>query len=150
MPDATVKSHSDAWVDQNAAHKNHGHGNRLWVRGAGTENQRQSFVGFAKPFPNNDALVVLSATLILRVKDDWSGNHNVTATRIRETWKEHRVTWTNAPAITTKNSATENVTDASDGDRVEVDVTDILGDIALGDDWFGIRLELDDDVARTF
>ncbi len=150
MPDATVKSHSDAWVDANAAHKNHGHGNRLWVRGSGSGNLRQSFVGFAKPFPHNDALVVLSATLHLRVKDDWSGNHNVTAKRVTETWKEHRVTYTNAPSVTTKNSATENVTNASDGDAVDIDVTDILGDIALGDDWFGIRLELDDDVARTF
>ncbi len=96
------------------------------------------------------SLVVTGATLVLRVKDDWSGSHDVTATRITETWKENRITWTNAPAVTTQNQATENVTDAEDGDEVDIDVTDILGDIALGDDWFGIRLELDDDVARTF
>ncbi len=151
MPDATVKSHSDTWVDQNAAHKNYGKGNRLWVRGSGSGLQRQSFISFAKPFPNNDALVVVSATLVLRVKDDWSGSHDVTVTRVTETWKEHRVTWTNAPSVTTQNQATETVADASDGDEVDIDVTDILGDVALGDDWFGVRLELDDDVGnKTF
>ena len=36
-------------------------------------------------------------------------------------------------------------------DEVDIDVTDILGDIALGDDWFGVRLEIDDDVGnKTF
>lgn len=150
MPDAEVKSHSDAWINQDAQHKNWGKGNRLWVRGPGTGHQRQSFIGFAKPFPNNDRLVVVAATLTLRVKDDWSGSHNVTVTRVTDTWKEHRITWANAPNTTTKNQAVENVTNASDGDKVEIDVTDILGDISLGDDWYGVRLELDDDVPRTF
>jgi hypothetical protein len=150
MPEATVKSHSDTWVSQNAAHKNYGKGNRLWVRGAGSGLQRQSFISFAKPFPNNDALVVVSATLILRVKDDWAGSHDVTARRVTETWKEHRVTWTNAPSVTDSNAATETVNAAADGDEVDIDVTDILGDVALGADWFGVRLELDDDVGRTF
>ncbi len=151
MPDATVKSHSDTWVDQNAPHKNYGKGNRLWVRGSGSGAQRQSFISFAKPFPHNDALVVVSATLILRVKGTWSGSHVVTVTRVTESWKEHRVTWTNAPNVTTKNQATETIATASDGDEVDIDVTDILGDIALGEDWFGVRLELDDDVGnKTF
>ncbi len=150
MPDATVRSHSDAWVAQDAQHKNWGKGNRLWVRGTGSAAARHAFIGFAKPFPHNDALVVVNATLTLRVKDDWGGSHDVTARRVTETWKESRVTWANAPATTDQNAATETVNAASDGDKVEIDVTDILGDIALGDDWFGIRLELDDDVARTF
>ncbi len=151
MPDATLKSHSDTWVDQNAQHKNYGRGNRLWVRGTGSSAARHAFIGFAKPFPNNDALVVTNATLILRVKDDWSGSHDVTARRVTETWREHRITWANAPATTDQNNATETVADASDGDKVEIDVTDILGDISLGADWYGIRLELDDDVGnKTF
>ncbi len=150
MPQATIKSHSDAWVNLDSPHKNHGKGNRLWVRGSGSGLARQTYIGFAKPFPHNDALVVTSATLILRVKDDWNGSHDVTASRITETWREGRITWTNAPDITTRNQSTENVTNASNGDEVDIDVTDILGDVALGEDWFGIRLELDDDVPRAF
>lgn len=150
MPDATLKSHSDAWTDQVAEHQNRGKGNRLHVRGPGSGHQRQVYLGFAKPFPHHDNIVVLQATLQLRLKDDWGGSHTLTAKRITHTWKEHRITWDNAPDTTDRNSSTENVTGASAGDLVEIDVTDILSDISLGDDWFGIYLELDDDVDRTF
>lgn len=151
MPSATVKSHSDAWVDQNAAHKNHGRGNRLWVRGAGSGLQRQSFLSFAKPFPNNDAIVIISATLTLRVKDTWAGSHVVTASRVTETWKEDKITWTNKPAIDSTNAASATVPASSDGDQVDIDVTDIMQDVSNGGDYFGFRLELDDDVAsKTF
>lgn len=150
MPTATVRSHSDAWVAENSDHQNFGGGVRLWVRTVATGNARRSFLSFAKPFPHNDAVGIVSATLQLRLKDAWTGSQVVTARRVTETWKENRVNWANQPAVTTTNEATYTVSSGADGDEIDIDVTDIIQDVASGGDWFGLRLSLDTDNKRAF
>lgn len=150
MPTATIRTHSDSWVAQDSQFQNHGGGNRLWIRSTATTSGRRAFISFAKPFPHNDTVGVVSATLQLRLKDSWSGTQTIGVQRVIETWKQNRITWNNAPTTSGVNTASLVVTGGADADLVEIDVTDMMEDVAAGGDWFGFRLTSGRDLKRAF
>src|SRR5690606_11739069 len=41
------------------------------------------------------------------------------------------------------------VANLSDGDEIEIDITDLVADSAAGAVWFGVRLEIDTDTGST-
>lgn len=143
---AEINIRTDAWVNEAKPSLNYDKTNKLRVRGTGTSAQQYAFLFVAPPFP--PSATVISATLTLHTAAAWSGTSILTAKRVTETWKEHHVTWTNKPDVSATNSAAATVTDASAGDSITLDIADMLNDVSSGSDWFGIRLELDDDAER--
>lgn len=90
------------------------------------------------------AATVISATLRLTLRaSHWNGHsHTVTAKRLTGAWKASKITWNNSPPVTDTNAASVTV-DALGGTEVELDVTGLVSDANLANQWFGIRLELD-------
>src|SRR5690606_23745659 len=52
-------------------------------------------------------------------------------------------------SVTNTNAASEQVSDLSPGDEIEIDVTAMHADVAAGAVPYGIRLEIDTDTADT-
>lgn len=151
MPTTTIRSHTDAWIDQSAQYQSHGKTPRLYVRSTDSSLGRRSFIAFAKPFPHNDALDVVEATLKLYVRDadKWAGSTTIKVRRVTSSWKENRVNWNNQPDVGTTDSEV-TVVDPDANDLVEIDVTDRLQAVAAGGYWYGLRVASDRDVKLSF
>lgn len=147
MSETLISPSVDSWVDQTLPGANRPATPKLRLHGSGSANQQRAFIFFAKPFPFG--ATVFEGILRLKIAGAWSGTHTITAKRVTEQWREGHITWDNQPAVTATNSASVSVTDAADGDEVEIDLTAMLNDVAGGGAWFGIRLELGSDAART-
>jgi hypothetical protein len=142
-----VPATADAWVDQNDQGTNHGQKAKLWLNGGGGTDQRYAFLFFARPF--GFAANVHSAILRFYLAEDWAGALTVTAKRVTEPWQENRVNWNNRPGVDGANAATTAAITAPADTEIELDVTDMMGDVAQGADWFGFRLELSGDNMRA-
>lgn len=114
---------------------------QLHVRGSGTSQERQAFLFFPSPVPAG--ATVITATLTLTpVKTGWAGEQ-VTAKRITAGWSTP--TWNDRPAVTDTNAASAI---GSGSTPIALNVAAMLGDVAGGADWYGVRLELDTDILR--
>lgn len=89
---------------------------------------------------------VISATLRLMLRaSHWNDHdHTITAKRITQSWKESKLTWNNAPSVTSSNSASVvvNTLVTAPGAEVELDVSNLVSDAMAAGAWYGIRLEL--------
>ena len=137
----------DAWIDQDRPAANYGQTTKLWLNGGGGSDQCYAFIFFARPFP--PGVTVLSAILRLRLGESWGGAQTLTAKRIEERWKANRINWNNRPATSALNAASVNVSALPAGSVVEIDITDLMGDVSAGAKWQGIRLELSTDSNRA-
>lgn len=132
-----IDAGADAWIEEANPAANHVQTGALFLNGtAGSE--RRSFLFFPRPFPLGATIFV--ATLRFYLFPAWPGANVVTARRITGFWIERAIKWTNQPATTATHAATADVNDAPVGAEVEIDVTDMMGDVSAGGDWFGIRL----------
>lgn len=136
-----VKSSIDSYVDEDRPAANFGKAIKLWMNGGGGSNDRYSYIFFARPFPIG--ATVASAILKLNLAGDWAGANTITAKRITERWKESTIRWQNRPTTSATDAGTVNVAALPSGTEVEIDLTDMLGAVALDGEWFGIRLEVD-------
>src|SRR5215207_1964516 len=149
MPSATLRPHTDTWVGEEAPNQNHGTGVKIRVRGSGSGNERKGLIFFRPPFRRG--ATILSATLYLSAKKNWgAGTRTITARRIEESWREGRVTWANQPSASSTNEATLVVGALTDGEEIELDVTDQLQDHSDGDPFHGFKILLSTDEARAF
>lgn len=128
----------DAWVREDKASSNYGGGKGLKVKNTASA-KRHTFLRFSRPFPLGAQ--VTEATLTLTLRKAFSGTVTVTAKRVTGSWKENRVTWDTAPAVTGTNSASVAIVDGEAGEQVTIDLAPMLQDVADGGAWHGLRLE---------
>lgn len=146
MPTNTVRSSYDTFIAEPFPDQNFADWRQLNLTG-GTGDHRYGFVYFGGMPPQG--AVVSSALLRVWLRRDWAaGTHTVTVKRVTSSWKESKLTWNRAGSAqiaTATHAASATVTGGpgSAGTRVELDVTGILGDIAAGQPWYGLRLEVD-------
>lgn len=139
MASKTLTTAIDTWANQDAPGINHGTGRRLYLNGQASH-KRYGYMFFGKPYPIGSLIV--SAHLTLRLAAAWSGTNIITVSRITQPWKESKLTWTNAPAITATHAATATVTGGAKNQVVTIDVTAMLQDVAAGGAWYGFRVEI--------
>lgn len=137
----------DAFVRQDRPDANYGSAAKLWLNGGAGSDTRYAYLFFSRPFP--PGVTVLSATLRLYLADAWASSQTITAKRIVGSWSEGRIKWSNRPSVDGTNPGSVNVSALAAGAEVEIDVTNMLGDVSAGGAWYGIRLELDTDVNRS-
>lgn len=148
MPTTTTRPSADAWIDEAKPAANRPRTPRLRLRSSDTSVGKRTFVFAALPFFQGSGAHVVSATLRVFAANDWSGTQTITAKRVTQRWAENRVTWNNQPAVSGTNAAQKIVTDAAEDDEIEIDLTAMVADVAAGQIWFGLRLELDSDSDR--
>lgn len=149
MADATLRAHTDTWIEEDAPNHNHGSGVKLRIRGPGSGLERRVLVYMRPPFRRG--ATISSAILYLSARAGWgAGIRQITARRVEESWKENRVTWANQPSHTGVNAASVNVTNLADEEEIALDVTDQLQDVSDGDPFHGWKIFMDTDEARSF
>ncbi|PXY33549.1 hypothetical protein BAY59_10730 [Prauserella coralliicola] len=155
MPTNSSRSSYDTLINEQSPNINYGDWNLVTVAG-GVGDRRYAFLYFPGVPPAGSTIT--SATLRLWLQgSNWTGGpHTITARRVTDTWKESLLTWNRAAGSAVPlmgspvNPGSEPVTGGADGQLVEIDVSLMLADIAAGERWYGIRLEVDtaDGVAR--
>lgn len=150
MPTMTVPVITDSYVDEDRPGHNFGQAVSLWVNAnSGASKRRYGLINPARPF--DLAATVSLATLRLTVKGAaWTGDNIVTIKRVTGKWTENRANWNNRPAVSATNAATFTISNANDGDEFEWDLTDMFGDVASGDEYRGLRIEVDTNGNKAF
>ncbi len=132
---------TDAFTYQTSPTTNYGISTLLSLNGSGAAGRR-SYLFAPRPFPLGATIV--SAVVKTYLGMAWAGGpHTITAKRITSTWRESTITWSVAPTVTVTNAGTEAVTAGTLNQLVEIDVTSMMQDVAAGNTYYGIRLELD-------
>jgi hypothetical protein len=148
--DTFQKTTVDTFDEKARTTTNHGGQAFISVNGDGTTTRR-GYIHFARPFKLG--ATIFSATLrlhLLETGTEWNGSHTVTARRVTEPWGEYMETWATAPATVALNSATGSVSGGSDGDLLEIDLTDMMNDVSAGEVWYGVRLEVNTSGSKSF
>ena len=141
MASKVLHTSTDSWVNQDAPGINHGPDRRFYLNGDASHT-RLGYAYFSQPFP--DGALILSATLELTLAAAFGSTTVVTAKRITEKWLESKINYTNRPAITATHSASDSVPSSSPaGHKVQIDVTDMLQDVANGSAWYGVQISID-------
>jgi hypothetical protein len=149
----TLRNAVDIWVTQKRLTANMPNTIRLRVQTATNQN-KYSFVYFARPFPLG--AVVVSATLKLYADTPGGTNwpalsRTVTLKRVLGSWKVGRITYNNAPGVTTSGQVAVTKTAAiSDGTEWAFDVTSHMQLVSDGAAWYGWRLEINESTERKF
>lgn len=146
MPVATIRTAIDSYVKENHPMENNASVRKLKLRGSATDMTSQAFIFFNRSFPRN--ATVHSAKLYITLAGGWSGTNGLTISRVTQSWVENRIRWSNKPNITSTHEVTQNVVGGSDGEEVEIDVTDIYSDVSAGANYYGLSIELTQDVLR--
>lgn len=141
-----VRSRIDTFANEAAPKQNYADGVKLSLNGGVSADNRQAFIFLARPFPLGSS--ILEATLKLHLAGAWTGTQTVTAKRITASWKENKLTWDDRPAASVTNSASVTVTGGTDAQEIELNLAPMLSDVSAGDEWYGVRLELDADATR--
>lgn len=140
--DSEVHSSVDSWTAQDAPGRHHARTSRLWLCGDNAASKRRyTFIHLHRPFPLNAN--VISATLHLHAKDNWTGGaHTVNVERVTAQWGEKRINWNNQPTVG-GTAVTKSVT-ANARDPIDIDVTAIYNAVTVGGTYHGLRLRLND------
>ena len=138
----------DAWANEAKPGINYGPVARLWVNGGAGGNDRQTYIWFPNKVPANAK--VLSAVLRLRLYGAWASTNNITIQRITTKWAESTLRWNNRPTTTTTNQEAVAIVSGVDKQLIEIDVMDMMQDVANGGAFHGFRITLTQDVSRSF
>jgi hypothetical protein len=136
----TLRTSSDSWVNEDHPAINHGPDRRFFLNGDASH-KRYGYAYFSKPFPGG--ALILDAELTLTLAAAWAGTTTITINRIVESWKESQINYTNRPSITTTHQATATVVGGSAGQRVTIDLTQMIADVAAGAAWYGVQIQID-------
>jgi hypothetical protein len=112
---------------------------------AGGADEKYSYVWFPNPFARYGD-EASSCTVVFYLAGDWSGTVTLTAKRITQAWKQKTVKWGVSgakPTVSATNAGTVSVVNGTIGDRIVMDLTAMMVDVAAGNAWHGIRLESD-------
>jgi hypothetical protein len=135
-----LRTSSDSWVNEDSPGTNHGPDRRFFLNGQASH-KRFGYAYFSKPFPGG--ALILDAELTLTLAASWAGTTTITINRIVESWKESKINYTNRPSITTTHQATAAVVGGSAGQRVTVNLTSMVADVAAGAAWYGVQIQID-------
>lgn len=133
-----------AWVAEDRQQDSFYNTPTLALDGTGGD-ERRAFIWFPSPVSRKSD-VITRAVLTLYLSNAWAGTTTITAKRVTETWKQREVKWGGSgsnPNVSGTNVGTQTVIGGVAGDRVEIDVTAMLQDVAAGGEWYGFRLEID-------
>lgn len=140
MSDSIVFVGMDAWANEALPNQVNAETRGLKVDST-TNEAKRSYLHFKLPFTPGDVVDVTEATLRFRPKGAIGGTRTFTAVRIAEAWSPRRLSWSNRPTLDLTVSASVVVSNAADGDIVEMDVTPLLAGVAAGTaEWHGFRL----------
>ena len=137
---AVVEARIDAWIDEALVQVNHHGGHYLQLRGdAG--NRRYAFLHFSMPDGFRPGVTVRSAILRCYVAGtNWTGSQNITAVRVDSSWTEQTITWAAQPTFSNTNGIVVAVSNATDGQELELTLTSMLQNVASGSLFFGVLL----------
>src|SRR5262245_14674749 len=140
MPTTELRASYDARVSEATANTNFGEERFLAVRtGSGTN--QYNYVAWAG-LPEVGSTIVSSATVRVWLKGTaWTGTNDIIVRRVVEGWKEAQVTWNNKADVDTGVFASNSVTNGTDGQSVDIDVTAIMAAVMTGSAWFGFRVQ---------
>ncbi len=143
----TIICTSDAEVREASPSANFSFKAKASVNGGSGSDDRQYFLHFTLPFPKK--ATIISADLVLVASGTWPSSNDLTARRVTEKWSESKIKWNNRPAVSTSHAdVTHNSGD--DGDTITFDVSTLLQQASNGSDYFGFRIEIDQDHTRSF
>lgn len=129
---------TDAWIEENHPNRNHSSGDVVKVQAS----ERKGLLHM--PIREITGRTVLSGYLVLHAHGSNTAQE-ITAHLITEGWRTDEVTWDNAPAPGTTQATSVGATD--DGESVQVDIDDLLQEVADGTKWRGLLLTTDEDTA---
>jgi len=131
----------DSCIDEDNPKQNSGGQRTLSLCGKTNETQ---YALLFFPLPKHiRRYTILTATLELHEKSSDFAGTTITAKRISQTWNEGDVSWNNQPNASGTNQA--SCSGDGVGGKDEIDVSDMLEDVADGDKYYGIRLEISGD-----
>lgn len=137
----TLRSPVDAFTREDAVNRNTANVSFLRVSVDGAGEGRFTYIFF--PGPEADANIAQALLRLWTRTGLGGGPYTITIRRISESWAEDRITWNNQPAVAGA-VISEPIGSAIPNDTlVELDVTDLYAEAAAGEDWFGLRLEID-------
>lgn len=143
----TIVASYDSFVNQSQPDANFGDVTYLRVR-ADTGENRRSYVYFPVDTRKMTDGVIVSATLRLYFKGT-NASSTITAKRVTAKWREGNITFTGEPNSTDTNAASTTAGGAN-GEALEIDVTDIVGDWVSGKAVYGFRIITGATTLRTF
>lgn len=91
---------------------------------------------------------ILSAILSCAVRDNWI-NQTISARALASDWRVAKVNWNNKPALTGATVTSAATGALSDGDRFDLDVTDLVQAIADGQANYGWQITTSQSTARS-
>lgn len=148
----TVRNAIDASVKQSDPNKGLPTAERLRVRSADTGQANYAFVKFARPFPLSASIVSAKLRIYSADVATWPAmTRTVTVKRVTEAWKQGQLVYSNRPAVTTTGQvAVTKFTSIPKDTLWEFDVTAMMQLVADNTDWYGFRLEINEDAVRRF
>jgi hypothetical protein len=145
MPSATMRTAVDSFVREARPKENFGADRILKVRGPGSNDGARIFIFFTRPFPRGAN--VFSATLRLTLAGAWGGTNGLVVRRITQPWAEDKVRWNAQPDVSDE-SITQTITNGTDLQEVEINLTTMMTSVSRGAAWYGFRLALNQNVLR--
>ena len=139
-----VVAQSDSHCRQVAPTSNAAAAARLLLRGTGSSHAEQAFLHFTPPFPQGAQ--ILSAILHLYRQGAWTATKTVNVHRVTSTWAENTINWNTRPATDSLTASSTGTGAGADGSEIQVDVTAIMQAVASGALYYGLRLDLTQDV----
>ncbi len=144
MPSQTITGSIDAHTEQaRSTYANTGTGTRIHVNGL-SGSIRYSYIFFPIPEAVRRGATIRRCSLrfyVINSGSAWNGSHIISARRVESTWKEQTVTYATGPVVNPTAYPT-TITNPVDGQEITINFTQSLQVVALGGNWFGIRLEI--------
>lgn len=142
MGSAIVTSGKDSWVGSGNPNRTHHKAPRLRL----AQDSALAYVFLKSPVPRGSTVV--SATLQLYIAGSYSGAKTFKARRVASRFDWSDLTWNNRPGVTGASQPTATITGGTDGQLVELDVTNHLQTVANGSRHYGWRIETDSSTAH--
>lgn len=148
MDPVVLTNISDTYVSQANPNKTFRSSAKLWIAAAGNGNERYAYLFFATPFP--DEATVLSAKLRVHSgkPDNYAGSVTMTAKRVTSKWAANRLKYGDQPTVTGGSSASVTQSSVPVNALWEFDITQMMQAVALGADWYGVRIEITGTAAK--
>lgn len=146
---AELRAGRDAYVNHDKPDTAYANTTRLAVRADGSGSGRFSYIYFPVSLPKG--VTVTNATLRMTMATDTTGagNRTITVKRVSEPWTASKTTWANKPGVTGAGVAVTKSGKPEFTDW-EWNVTSHVQAVVNGADWFGWRIESDENTNRLF
>ena len=144
-----LRASADGWANESQPSTNYAQSARLWMNDTTGSDARFAYLYFALPAGLLGS-TILEATLRVYLSGSWTGSQAITASRVTEAWRENRLTYNNKPSYSATNQAgSGTITTGLDETEITFNIEDMLADVAAGDAWYGVRLEVNTNANRA-